>query len=265
MRNRKTAHIFLFVFISFLSTILPVAISADEIQVKDDTAVPEKKSESGAFLDVYGCRGITYPFGDISGDGGQKALISSSETAGLNIGYDIYNGHILYLGISSVSQKVEVERIYMNTLMRTSVETKSINLDIAYRIQWEWFYTGFGFYYGIPYGTWSRKHALNGEVTESLLYGDLESASCNTVGMEIFAGVSIKIYDKSALNIGIRTLIPFTPIYKYDQDAIKVFDASICASVSHRFLTTSEDKDDAEKEELKSLESYKSNSEIEKN
>lgn len=222
-----------------LTAFIHLIISSIALSAQDASGKNEDKSVTGTgdkgFLEIYGSRGFTYPFGDISGDGGQKARIADSSAAGINTGYEIIPGHIICLGVTTLTQTFEVERKYMNQLMLTSVEAEFINLDLSYRYQGEWYYAGAGLFLGIPGSTWSRKDALNGLVTENLLYGDMESACKITTGLNLFAGLTFAVSDTISLNTGLKIMVPFIPGYEHDQDSIYVLDVSICASVSHKF------------------------------
>ena len=202
--------------------------------VKAQEAVSTEKNKKG-FLEIYGARGFTYPFGDISGDGGQVSHIAGSRSAGINTGYEISSSHIIYLGITALTQTFEVERRYMNQLMLTSVEAEYINIDLSYRYQEKWFYAGAGLFCGIPSFTWSSKNALDGLVTENLLYGNLESSAKITTGLGLICGLTFEINDDFSLNTGLKLLIPVMPAYEHEQDRIYVLDAAICASVTHKF------------------------------
>jgi|GEM_PF-3351299 hypothetical protein len=217
--------------------LLVVLQAAAQAQNAADNKDKTSKSASGdrGYFEICASRGLTYPFGDISGDGGQKAHIADSKSAGINTGYEIINSHIIYMGIAMLTQTFEVERKYMNKLMLTSVEAEFINLDLAYRYQGEWYYAGAGLFMGIPGSTWSRKNALNGIVTENLLYGDMKSACKITTGLELFAGLTFAVNNTISLNNGMIIMIPFIPDYKHGQDSIYVMDISICASVAYKF------------------------------
>jgi len=222
---------------------IPAIITAQETPAGTGKPVSESGTIQNGFLEIYGSRGITYPLGEISGDGGQKAHTGDSGAAGINTGYTIENRHIIYLGITALTQRFEIERNYMNKLMLTSVEAKFINFDLSYRFQEEWFYGGAGLYLGLPYGTWSRKNALDGEVTESLLYGDLKSACKKTTGLDLFCGLIFKLTDTSSFNTGLKILIPAAPAYESDQDSIKILDVAVTASVTQKFAVPFIDKE----------------------
>lgn len=225
--------------LSILTAFVLLVISSTALSAQDASGKNEDKSATGigdkGFLEIYGSRGFTYPFGDISGDGGQKARIADSSAAGINTGYEIVNNHIIYLGITMLTQTFEIERKYMNQLMLTSVEAEFINIDLSYRFQEKWYYAGAGLFLGIPGSTWSRKDALDGLVTENLLYGDMESACKLTTGLNLFAGLTFAVSDTISLNTGLKIMVPFIPGYEHDQDSIYVLDVSICASVTHKF------------------------------
>lgn len=219
----------------FLLIFIPAAIAAQKLPEKKEKTVSEPDVKKNGFLEIYGSRGITYPLGEISGDGGQKAYFGDSSAAGINTGYEIADMHIIYLGVTMLTQRFEVERTYMNKLMLTSVEAKFFNFDLSYRFQEKLYYAGAGLYLGLPRGAWSRKNALNGEVTENLLYGNLESAARTTAGLDIFAGLTFAVNEDFSLNTGLKFLVPLIPAYKYDQDEIKILDISVCVSVTHKF------------------------------
>ncbi|HOP64017.1 MAG TPA: hypothetical protein PK358_16455 [Spirochaetota bacterium] len=195
----------------------------------------EQKTENKGFLEIYCSRGFTYPSGEISGDGGQEARLSGSESAGINAGYTVSDRHIVHLGIGALNQRFEVERNYMGQEMLTSVEAKFMNFELSYRFQESWFYAGGGLYTGIPFGAWSRKNALNGTVTETLLYGSTEDAAQTTYGLLLFSGLTFDINNTLSLNTGVKFLLPVTPAYESDQDSIKIFDAAFCVAVAHKF------------------------------
>lgn len=241
MLSRKLIR-FSIITASLLIVFSPIQSAAQELTEKTEIPSSESAAKNG-FLEIYGSRGITYPFGEISGDGGQKAYVGDSSSAGINTGYAIENSHIVYLGITSLTQRFEVERNYMDKLMLTSVEAKFLNFDLSYRFQEEWFYAGAGLYLGIPFGTWNRKNALDGEVTESLLYGDSKSACKNTIGLDLFSGLTFKLTENTSLNTGIKILVPFTPAYVSGQDSIKIFDAAVTASITQKFAVPFIDKD----------------------
>jgi len=221
--------------IIFMLTIIPSMGFASKTKEPSKQVPIQTTSDRNGYLNIYGGRGFTYPMGDIAGDGGQKAHIADSDTAGISTGYIIRDKHIITIGISSRVQKIEIERNYQDKLMMTTVETRFINFDLAYRFQESWYYIGAGFYYGFPLGVWSRKNALDGEVTENLLYGDLETEAKNTMGMTLSTGLTFEISKNYYLNTGINILYPFTASYEANQDSIKVLDISICASISHKF------------------------------
>ncbi len=225
--------------ISILFFILPVLMLAQEIKPEDSSLNDKVKS---GFLEIAACKGITYPFGEISGDGGQKALFADSEAAGINTGYIVKNNHYLYIGTAFTKMTFEVERTFMEQLMVSSIETTFINLDLSYKYQSKWFYAGFGFYRGFQYSTWSRKNALNGAVTETLLYGDYKSACKDIYGMEVFSGFTFQLNEDCFFNTGLKISIPFNAAYEYDQDAIKVLDAALSASVTQKFAIPFLDK-----------------------
>ncbi len=199
---------------------------------KSPQNTPVKKPRG--FLEIHGGIGATYPYGKISGDGGQKEHISESTSTGFNAGYILGNNDIITLGVAYVKQTVEFERNYMNKLMLTSIKAKYLTIEPAYRLQYNSFYLGLGFYYAFPMGIWSRKNALNGEVTENLLYGDNLSQCKTTAGISLLGGFTFNINENSSINLGLKILAPVIPAYEYGQDSIKILNLSISASISQK-------------------------------
>lgn len=185
----------------------------DHAVTRETKAVTQKTDAPSMYISLFTVQGFTLPTGTIAGDGEPTGILNTGSSLGVLYGYRFTTMHSAYLSVSWTRATLSTEYTYMSQAGRADLTASFVDIALAYRGFLSQFYYDGGLYFGIPAGSWSRKEALSGTVTETLMYDTLEERRQNAFGLQIGGGITLPVTTAMSLSTGLECRIPFSAVY----------------------------------------------------
>ncbi len=166
------------------------------------------------YASLFGAFGLSLPLGKIAGDGEQKGKPGKGFLLGGLYGYRFLPHHSAYVSVYYSQKEIVTEYSYMGQDARAVLNASFLDFALAYRGAYSIFYFEGGVYFGLVMPAWSRKEALNGSVSETLMYGSLKSRSSWEIGLLVGGGVQFPLSKSMDLQAGVEIHAPFKRVYE---------------------------------------------------
>jgi len=156
-------------------------------------------------ISLAGGPGITFPTGEIVGNGDQKRIIDLGYSIGLTTGYLFTDFGGFILGAEYAHEKYCIWRTFFLYPTSTKYDLSFVNISGGFRFLFKYAYVDVGLFWGIKTATWKAcdnilgmrlSHDIGGRHVGGFLGG---------------IGISYPAIKYLRLEMGIRFLIAFTP------------------------------------------------------
>jgi hypothetical protein len=174
---------------------------------------PARPAFKRLLLGVHGGFGVTFPSGDIAGDGDQKGLAYYGYTAGIDTCWRCCALGGPSVRIEYASRPISFERSYIDSTMTSVIDTASLDFMAGFRFLLSIFYIEPGMYYALGVGTWTETIEYRGKTSTTKVK---DSWKNNEAGCYLEAGVMFSVTSFMSVDIGLRMEVSF--LYAYDHD-----------------------------------------------
>jgi len=162
---------------------------------------------------VHGGFGVTFPSGDIAGDGDQKALAYYGYAAGIDACWRCCSLGGPSIRVELRPRPISFERSYINHKMTSVIDTAAVDFMAGFRFILSRFYVEPGLYYALGVGDWTETINYRGDSNSSTIK---DSWRNDEAGAYIEAGVMFDVASFVSVDVGLRMEVSF--LYAYDHD-----------------------------------------------
>jgi len=175
------------------------------------SAKPEYKR---LLVSVYGGFGLSFPSGEISGDGDQQGVAGMGYTAGVGLCYRFFSLGGPSLWVEYAGKQINTERSYMGSKLESTINESTVNIMLGWRfILVRMLYLEPGLYYGIRVGTWTEKITYQGDEDVNNVPDEWTR---DDAGVYLGIGVMFDVTSFMSIDVGLRMETSFLYSYVHD-------------------------------------------------
>lgn len=187
-----------------------------EEQQAELAAVPEKKTVDykRLLVSVSGGFGVSFPSGEISGDGDQKGVAGMGYTAGAGLCYRFFSLGGPSLWVEYAGKQISTERSYMGSKLESTINASTVNIMLGWRfILVKMLYIEPGLYYGFRVGTWTETITFKGDENEKNVPDEWTQ---DDAGVYLGIGVMFDVTSFMSIDVGLKMETSFLYSYVHD-------------------------------------------------